>query len=138
MTYASATESILSEDAQRKSFEQSTSSEAYTVQDIDDRHYRSWSSSRGSNTSRSRSKARDTRRYNECKKAGHIKVDCQALKAKNKKAQEPDNTPTNPKIRPLRHPKVDSTFTTERVTTQDKHMVTMESITWAEVLLTTE
>ena len=41
MTYASATRAILSENAWRKSFEQSTSGEAYTVQDTGDRHHRS-------------------------------------------------------------------------------------------------
>ena len=45
MTYASATVSILSEAAPRKSFEQSTSAEAYTVQDNGDQHHRSRSSS---------------------------------------------------------------------------------------------
>ena len=38
MTYASMTGSILSEDARRKSFKQSTSGEAYVVQDTCDWH----------------------------------------------------------------------------------------------------
>ena len=41
MPYASATGAILSEDARRKSFEQNTSGDAYTVQDTGDRHHRS-------------------------------------------------------------------------------------------------
>jgi Trp operon repressor len=86
MTYASATGAILSEDARRKLFEQNTSRDAYTVQNIGDQHNRSQSFSRGPNTSWNGSKSHDKRICNYCKKPGHIKADCRALKVKIEKA----------------------------------------------------
>jgi hypothetical protein len=54
------TRSILSEDAQRKTFVQNSASEAYTVQSTGDRRqHRGRSSSRGPNATRNRSKSRD-------------------------------------------------------------------------------
>ena len=51
MPYASATRSILSENASRKSFELTTSGEAYIVQDTNDQHHHIRSSSLGPSTS---------------------------------------------------------------------------------------
>ena len=116
MTYASVTGSILSEDARRKSFEQNTSGDAYTVQDTGDR-----------------SKSRDKRICNYFKKPGHIKADCRALKAKNEKAQRAGKPNHTKEVNYC-----GSTSTAERVTTEDTHILTVESITEAEVLLTTE
>ena len=133
MTYAFATGAILSEDARRKSFEQNTSGDAYTVQDTSDRHNRSRSSSQGLSTSRCKSKSRDKRICNYCKKPGHIKADCPTLKAKNEKAQRAGQANRTKEVNYS-----GSTSTAERITTEDTHMLTVESITKAEVLLTTE
>ena len=127
MTYAFATRAILSEDARRKSFEQNTSGEAYAVQDTSDRHHRSRSSSRGPSTSRSRSKSCDKRTCNYCKS------DCQALKTKNEKAQRAGQPNRTEELNYC-----GLTSTAERSTTEDTHILTVESITEAEVLLTTE
>ena len=89
--------------------------------------------SRGSSTSQSRSKSRDKWICNYCKKAGHIKADCRALKAKNEKARRAGNQHHTEEVNYC-----GSTSTTERVTTKDTHILTVERITEAEVLLTME
>jgi hypothetical protein len=84
--YSETTSSILSEDARRKTFVQNSASEAYTVQSTGDRQqHRGRSFSRGPNAMRNRSKSRGLMTCNYCKKPGHIKTECRALKAKNGK-----------------------------------------------------
>ena len=71
---------------------------------------------------------------NYCKKLGHIKADCQALKVKNKKAQ----TVVKHSNRSEEVHFLLSTSSIERNTTKDTHILTMESTIEVEVLLTTE
>jgi hypothetical protein len=90
--YSEITSSILSEDARRKTFVLNSASEAYTVQSRGDRQqHRGRSSSRGPYTTRNRRKYGDLRTCNYCKKPGHIKADCRALKAKNEKFTQKGN-----------------------------------------------
>jgi hypothetical protein len=84
--YSETTSSILSEDARRKTFVHNSASEAYTVQSTGDRQqHRGRSFSRGPNATRNRSKSRGSMTCNYCKKPGHVKTECRALKAKNGK-----------------------------------------------------
>jgi hypothetical protein len=90
--YSETMNSILPEDARRKTFVQNLASEVYTIQSTGDRpQHRGKSSSRGPNLTRNRSKSKDLRTRNYCKKPGHIKADCRALKAKNKKFKQKGN-----------------------------------------------
>jgi hypothetical protein len=90
--YSETMSSILSEDARRKTFVQNSASEAYTVQSTGDRQqHHGGSSSHGSNAMRNRSKSRGSRTCNYCKKPGHIKTECRALKAKNGKFAQKGN-----------------------------------------------
>ena len=85
--YSKVTSAILTEAARRKSFTKDSAKEAYVVQGSTDRsNNRGRSSSRPPNNQRSRSMSRDNRIYNYCKKLGHIKADCRALKEKTDKA----------------------------------------------------
>ena len=89
--YSKVTSAILTEAAQRKSFEKDMVDEDYVVQGSNDRSSnRGRSSSRTLTNQRSRSKSRENRTCNDCKKLGHIKDDCRALKAKTDKAQRAD------------------------------------------------
>jgi hypothetical protein len=72
--YSETTSSILSEDARRKTFVQTSANEAYTVQSTGDRQqHRGRSFSRGPNATRNRSKSRGSVTCNYCKKPGHVK-----------------------------------------------------------------
>ena len=89
--YSEVTSAILTEAAQRKSFAKDSADEAYVVQGSTDRsNNRGRSFSRPPINQRSRSKSRDNRICNYCKKPGHIKADFRALKAKTDKAQRAD------------------------------------------------
>ena len=89
--YSEITSAILTEAARRKSFTKNSAEEAYVVQgSTDQSNNRGRSSSRPPNNQRSRSKSQDNRICNYCKKPGHIKADCQALKEKTDKAQRAD------------------------------------------------
>ena len=83
-----ASSAILTEVARRKSFAKDSTDEAYVVKGSSNRPNK-WgrSSSRPPTNQRSRSKSRDNRNCNYCKKPEHIKADCRALKAKSEKAQ---------------------------------------------------
>jgi hypothetical protein len=73
--YSKTTSSILSEDAQRKTFVQNSASEAYTIQSTGDRQqHRGRRSSHGPNATRNRSKFKDSMMCNYCKKPGYIKT----------------------------------------------------------------
>jgi hypothetical protein len=92
MKYFEITSSILSEDARRKTFLKNSPSEAYIVQSTGDRpQHRGRSSLHRANTTRNRSKSRDLRTCNYCKKPRHIKANCRAHKAKNDKFQRKGN-----------------------------------------------
>jgi hypothetical protein len=84
--YFETTSSILSEDTRRKTFVHNSANEAYTVQSMSDQQqHRGMSFSRGPNATRNRSKSRGSVTCNYCKKPGHVKTKCRALKAKNGK-----------------------------------------------------
>ena len=84
--YSEVTSAILTQAARRKSFTKDSAEEAYVVQGSTDRsNNRGRSSSRPPTNQRSRSKSRETRICNYCKKLGHIKADCRALKSKSDK-----------------------------------------------------
>ena len=133
MTYASAIGSILSEDARRKSFEQTTG-EAYTVQSaVNQPRNRGRSSSCGPSNPRNQSKSRDARTCNYCKKPVHITAQCRALQAKNEKPQK--NEHKGQCTEEVNY--CGSTSATE-VTEEDPNILTVESMTETEVLLTTD
>ena len=77
LNYSEVTTSTLMEDAWRKSFVHDSACDACVVQTLADR-----SNYRG----KSRSKFRDSKVCDYCKKPRYIKVDCHALKLKNEKA----------------------------------------------------
>jgi hypothetical protein len=133
--YSETTSSILSEDAWRKTFVQNSANEAYTVQSTGDRQqHRERSFSRGPNATRNRSKSRGSVTCNYCKKPGHVKTECRALKAKNGKFTHKGS----------RNEKVNfcgSISTTLRSTIGDTpedgpNILNVESTTEAEVVLT--
>jgi hypothetical protein len=135
--YSETTSSILSEDARRKTFVKNSASEAYTVQSTGDRQqHRGRSSSRGPNTIRNRSKSRGSLTCNYCKKPGHIKADCRALKAKNGKFTQKGNRTEEVNFGGS------SSTTLQRTngdtTEDDPNILNVESTTEAEVLLTTD
>jgi hypothetical protein len=136
--YSETTSSILFEDAQRKTFVQNLASEAYTVQSTGDRQqHRGRSSSCGPNATRNQSKSRGSMKCNYCKKLGHIKADCRALKAKNGKFMqkgsrtEEVNFCGSSSSTTLRHTNGDTME-------DDPNILTGESTTEAKVLLTKE
>jgi hypothetical protein len=135
--YSETTSSILFEDARRKTFVQNSTSEAYTVPNTGYRQqHHGRSSSRGPNATRNRSKSRGSLTCNYCKKPGHIKADCRALKAKNGKFTQKGNRTVEVNF-------CSSSSTTLRrtigdITEDDPNILTVESTTEAEVLLTTE
>ena len=89
--YSEVTSAILTEVARRKSFAKDSTDEAYVVQGSTDRsNNRERSSSRPPTNQRSRSKSRDNRICNYCKKPGHIKADYRSLKVKIDKALRAD------------------------------------------------
>ena len=89
--YSEVTSSILAEVAQIKSFVDDLASDTYVVWGLANRlNIQGRSSSWQSKNARNRSKSRDNRICNDCKKPGHIKADSHALKFKNDKAQRDD------------------------------------------------
>jgi hypothetical protein len=84
--YSEITSSILFEDARTKAFIQNSASDAYNVQSMGYRpQHHGRSSSCRPNAMRNWSKSRDLRMCDYCKKPGHIKAYCRALKEKNDK-----------------------------------------------------
>jgi hypothetical protein len=120
-----------------KTFIQNLANEAYTVHGTGDRQqHRGRSSSHGLNATRNRSKSRVLLTCNYCKKPGHIKADCRALKAKNGKFMQKGSRTEEVNF-------CGSSSTTKRRTNvdtmeDDANILTVESMTEAEVLLTTE
>ena len=90
--YSEVTSAILTEAARRNSFAKDSANKVYVVQSSTDRsNYCGFrSSSRPPTNQRSRSKSRETRICNYCKKPGHIKADCRLLRSKTVKAQRAD------------------------------------------------
>jgi hypothetical protein len=137
LKYSETKSSILSEDARRKTFVQNSASEAYTVQSTDDRQqHRGRSSSRGPNAMRNRSKSKGSMTCNYCKKPGHIKTDCRALKAKNGKFTQKGSRTKEVNF-------CGSSSTTLRSTIggtpkDDPNILNVGRTTEAEILLTTE
>ena len=89
------------------------------------------SSSRPPTNQRSRSKSRDNRICNYCKKLGHIKDDCRALKPKTDKAQRADQ-------KSGRHEEVNYIGSSANILTNDPNILSIENPVESEVLLTTE
>ena len=91
VSYSDAKSSILTEDAQRRSFVHDLAKDTFVVQSSDD-----WTNNRGRSSYRqlidaqSRSKSRDNWTCNYYKKPRHIKAKCCALKEENEKAQRAD------------------------------------------------
>jgi hypothetical protein len=135
--YSKTTSSILSEDARRKTFVQKSASEAYTIQSTGDRQqHRGRSFSHGPNATRNRSKSKGLVTCNYCKKPGHVKTECRALKAKNGKFMHKGNRPEEVNFCGSSSTTLRSTV---RVTPEDDpNILNVESTTEAEVLLTTE
>jgi hypothetical protein len=135
--YSETTSSILSEDARTKTFVQNSTSEAYTVQSTGDRQqHRGRSFSRGPNATRNRSKSRGAVTCNYCKKPGHVKTKCRALKVKNGKFTHKVNRTEEVNF-------CGSFPTTLRNTVKvtpedDPNILNVESTAEAEVLLMTE
>ena len=106
--------------------------EAYVVQGAINRsNNRGRSSSRSSINQRRRNKSRDNRIYNYCKKLGHIKADCRALKAKTDKAQRGDE-------KNGRHDEVNYVDSSAKIMTTDPNIRSIENLDKLEVLLMTE
>jgi hypothetical protein len=135
--YSETTSSILSEDARRKTFVENSTSEAYTVQSTGDRQQHCGRSfSHRPNVSRNRSKSRGSVTCNYCKKPGHVKTECRALKAKNGKFTHKGSRTEEVNF-------CGSSSTASRSTVgdtpeDDPNILNVESTTEAEVLLTTE
>ena len=89
--YSEVTSTIVTEVTRRKSFAKDSADKAYVVQgSVDQPNNLGGSSSRPPINQRSRRKSQENRTCNYCKKPGHIKADCQALKAKIDKSQRED------------------------------------------------
>ena len=105
---------------------------AYVVQGSADRpNSRGRSSSWPSTTQRSRSKSRDNRTCNYCKKPGHIKADCRTLKAKSNKAKRADQ-------KSGRHEEVNYIGSSTEILTTNPNILSIENPIESKVLLTTE
>ena len=130
--YSEVTSAILTEAARRNSFTKDSTEEAYVVQGSTYRsNNRGRSSSRPPNNQRSRSKSRDNRICNYCKKPRHIKADCRALKSKTDKAQRAYQ-------RSNRHEEVNYVSSSAEILTTDPNILSIENPIKSEVLLTTE
>ena len=119
--HSEVTSAILTEAARRKSFTKDSAEEVYVVQGSTDQ----------SNNRGSRSKSRDNRICNYCKKPGHIKADCQTLKSKTDKAQRADQ-------RSNRHEEVNYVGSSAEILTTDPNILSIENPVESKVLLTTE
>jgi hypothetical protein len=84
---------------------------------------------------RNRSKFRDLWTCNYCKKPGHIKADCRALKAKNEKFQQKGNDVEEENF--YDSSSMNSRRTIGATTKDDPNILIVESMT-EEVLLMTE
>jgi hypothetical protein len=117
-------------------FVQNSTSEAYTVQSRgDQQQHRGRSFSRGPNVTRNQSKSRGSMTYNYCKKLGHVKTECRALKAKNGRFTHKGSRTEEVNF-------CGSSSTTLRSTVggtpeDDPNILNVESTTEAEILLTT-
>jgi hypothetical protein len=135
--YSETTSSILSEDARRKTFVQSSASEAYTVQSTGDRQqHRGRSFSRGPTAKRNRSKSRGSVTCNYCKKPGHVKTECRAFKAKNRKFTHKGSR--NKEVNFSGSSSTTLPSTIRDTPEDDLNILNVKSTTEAEVLLTTE
>ena len=76
-----------------------------------------------------RSKSRDNRTCNYCKKPKDIKADCRAFKARNKKAQRGDNKGCRKEVNYIDEAKV---------LTDNPNRLSIENLVEPEVLFTTE
>jgi hypothetical protein len=85
---------------------------------------------------RNRSKSRDLRTCNNCKKSGHTKAGCRAPKAKNEKFQEKGNRIEE--VNFCGSSSTDVKFTAGVTTEDDLNILTVESMTEPKVLLMTE
>ena len=130
--YSEVTSAILTEAAWRKSFAKDSVEEAYIVQGSTDRlNNRERSSSLPLNNQRSRSKSRDNRICNYCKKSGHIKADCQVVKEKTDKAQRADQKSS-------RHEEVNYVGSSVEILMTDPNILFIKNLVESEVLLTNE
>jgi hypothetical protein len=138
--HSETTSSILTEDARRKTFIQNTASEAYSIQSTGNRQQRCGrSSSCRPNASRSRSKSRDTWTCNYCKKPGHIKAYCRALKSKNEKLQKCDQRGSHTdEVNWCGSSSTSAHITKGEILEDDPNILTVESSIEAEALLTME
>mgnify|MGYP000255797778 CR=1 FL=1 len=127
--YSEVTSAILTKAAQRNSFAKDSAEEAYVVQGLTDQlnNRVRRSSSRPPINQRSRSKSRDSRICNYCKKSEHIKADCRALKAKTDKAQKSG-----------RHDEVNYVGSSAEILTTNPNILSIENPVESEVLLTIE
>ena len=120
--YTEVTSEMLTEAARRKSFAKDSADEAYVVQGSTDRsNNRGRSSSRQPTNQRSRSKSRDNRICNYCKKPGHIKDECRALKEKNDKAQRADQ-------KSGRHDEINYVGSSAEIMTTDSNILSIENL----------
>ena len=109
--------SIMSKDAQRKTFTHESANDSFMVQSVADQpNSRGRSSSQQSANARGRRKSRDTRMCNYCKKPGHIKDECRALKD-NVKVYVQKRTQAVGSVRNNRH------LDTQRMSVRDKYTV---------------
>ena len=132
INYSEVTSAILIEATRRKSFTKDSAEEAYVVQgSTDQSNNRGGCSSRPPNNQQSWSKSRDNRICNYCKRPGHIKADCRALKSKADKAQRADQ-------RSNRHEEVNYVGSSAEILTTDLNILSIENSDESEVLLTTE
>jgi hypothetical protein len=135
--YSETMSSILSEDARRKTFVQTSANEAYTVQSTGDRlQHRGRSFSRGPNATRSRRKSRGSVTCNYCKKPRHVKTECLALKAKNGKFTHKGSR--NEEVNFCGSSSMTLRSTIGDTSEDDPNILNVESTNEAKVLLMTE
>ena len=115
--YSGVSSAILTEATRRKSFAKDLADEAYVVQGLTDR-----SNNRGRSSSRQliKKRSRDNQICNYCKKPGHIKADCRALKAKTDKAQRADQ-------KSGRHEEVNYVSSSAEILSSDPNILSIEN-----------